>query len=188
MPSFPEFVFQCSQLKFWVFTGLGFQLLPFWYNETPNTSAYLLSPSATTFCLSSHPLVLLSLVITKYFKYQCQSKYWAHFFVVPFPLRPWPTSLAARIAMNYSFLSSPPCGTAENPDPILSVSASSLTNQRMPQGETAKNVGLFSKHFSSLQNLGFLNPGCPGCFWCPWIAPFIFYSFLNVFLESFALI
>lgn len=55
---------------------------------------------------------------------------------------------------------------------FLFLQLTSLTNQQMPQGETAKNVGLFSKYFSSLQNLGSLSPGCPGCFLVPLNNPF----------------
>lgn len=59
------------------------------------------------------------------------------------------------------------CGTAENSDWVVPVSAMSLTSYQMLQGRRAKNVGLFLKHGSPLQNLGSSSPGCPGCFLMP---------------------
>ena len=39
-----------------------------------------------------------------------------------------------------------------------------LADQQIPPGEAAKNVGLFSKHLFSLQDLGSSSPRCPGHF------------------------
>lgn len=42
-----------------------------------------------------------------------------------------------------------------------------LADQQIPPGEAAKNVGLFSKHLFSLQDLGSSSPTCPGHFLIP---------------------